>query len=73
MNVPLASVGVAASTPPEVHEKLASYQSALDLPIVRVLAIVRREQGRFERKRAQPARTSTPTAVTLIPPTTSRR
>ena len=38
MNVPLASVGVAASTPPEVHEKLAPYQSALDLLIVRVLA-----------------------------------
>jgi alkanesulfonate monooxygenase SsuD/methylene tetrahydromethanopterin reductase-like flavin-dependent oxidoreductase (luciferase family) len=38
INVPLASVGVAASTPPEVREKLAPYQSALDLPIVRVLA-----------------------------------
>jgi alkanesulfonate monooxygenase SsuD/methylene tetrahydromethanopterin reductase-like flavin-dependent oxidoreductase (luciferase family) len=38
MNVPLGSVGVAGSTPPEVHEKLAPYQSALDLPIVRVLA-----------------------------------
>ena len=38
MNVPLGSVGVAASTRPEVHAKLAPYQSALDLPIVRVLA-----------------------------------
>ena len=38
MSVPLASVGVAASTPPEVREKLTPYQSALDLPIVRVLA-----------------------------------
>lgn len=38
MDVPLGSVGVAASTRPEVHEKLAPYQSALDLPIVRVLA-----------------------------------
>ena len=38
MNVPLGSVGVAAATPPEVHQKLAPYQSALDLPIVRVLA-----------------------------------
>jgi alkanesulfonate monooxygenase SsuD/methylene tetrahydromethanopterin reductase-like flavin-dependent oxidoreductase (luciferase family) len=38
MGVPLGSVGVAASTRREVHEKLAPYQSALDLPIVRVLA-----------------------------------
>jgi alkanesulfonate monooxygenase SsuD/methylene tetrahydromethanopterin reductase-like flavin-dependent oxidoreductase (luciferase family) len=38
MDVPLGSVGVAASTPPEVRERLAPYQSALDLPIVRVLA-----------------------------------
>jgi alkanesulfonate monooxygenase SsuD/methylene tetrahydromethanopterin reductase-like flavin-dependent oxidoreductase (luciferase family) len=38
MDVPLGSVGVAASTPAEVHERLAPYQSALDLPIVRVLA-----------------------------------
>ena len=38
MDVPLGSVGVAASTRPEAHEKLVPYQSALDLPIVRVLA-----------------------------------
>jgi alkanesulfonate monooxygenase SsuD/methylene tetrahydromethanopterin reductase-like flavin-dependent oxidoreductase (luciferase family) len=38
MNVPLGSVGVAAPTPSEVHDGLAPYQSALDLPIVRVLA-----------------------------------
>jgi alkanesulfonate monooxygenase SsuD/methylene tetrahydromethanopterin reductase-like flavin-dependent oxidoreductase (luciferase family) len=38
MNVPLGSVGVAASTRPEVRARLAAYQSALDLPIVRVLA-----------------------------------
>jgi alkanesulfonate monooxygenase SsuD/methylene tetrahydromethanopterin reductase-like flavin-dependent oxidoreductase (luciferase family) len=38
MDVPLGSVGVAASTRPAVHEKLAPYQRALDLPIVRVLA-----------------------------------
>lgn len=38
MDVPLGSVGVAASTRPEVHERLAPYQSALDLPIARVLA-----------------------------------
>jgi alkanesulfonate monooxygenase SsuD/methylene tetrahydromethanopterin reductase-like flavin-dependent oxidoreductase (luciferase family) len=37
MDVPLGSVGVAASTS-EVREQLAPYQSALDLPIVRVLA-----------------------------------
>jgi hypothetical protein len=38
IDVPLGSVGVAASTPPEANERLAPYQSALDLPIVRVLA-----------------------------------
>jgi len=38
MDVPLGSVGVAVSTRPEVHENLAPYQAALDLPIVRVLA-----------------------------------
>jgi alkanesulfonate monooxygenase SsuD/methylene tetrahydromethanopterin reductase-like flavin-dependent oxidoreductase (luciferase family) len=38
MDVPLGSVGVAASTRPEVREKLAPYHTALDLPIVRVLA-----------------------------------
>jgi alkanesulfonate monooxygenase SsuD/methylene tetrahydromethanopterin reductase-like flavin-dependent oxidoreductase (luciferase family) len=38
MDVPHGSVGVAASTRPDVHEQLAAYQSALDLPIVRVLA-----------------------------------
>jgi hypothetical protein len=38
MNVPLGSVGVAASTRPQVQERLAPYQSALDLPVVRVLA-----------------------------------
>jgi alkanesulfonate monooxygenase SsuD/methylene tetrahydromethanopterin reductase-like flavin-dependent oxidoreductase (luciferase family) len=38
MNVPLGSVGVAVSTQSEVDERLAPYQSALDLPIVRVLA-----------------------------------
>jgi alkanesulfonate monooxygenase SsuD/methylene tetrahydromethanopterin reductase-like flavin-dependent oxidoreductase (luciferase family) len=38
MDVPLGSVGIAASTRHEVQEKLAPYQSALDLPIVRVLA-----------------------------------
>jgi alkanesulfonate monooxygenase SsuD/methylene tetrahydromethanopterin reductase-like flavin-dependent oxidoreductase (luciferase family) len=38
MNVPLGSVGVAASARPEVQARLAPYQSALDLPIVRVLA-----------------------------------
>lgn len=38
MSVPLGSVGVAASTPAEVRDRLAPYQSALDLPIVRVLA-----------------------------------
>jgi alkanesulfonate monooxygenase SsuD/methylene tetrahydromethanopterin reductase-like flavin-dependent oxidoreductase (luciferase family) len=38
MDVPLGGVGAAASTRPEVRERLAPYQSALDLPIVRVLA-----------------------------------
>jgi alkanesulfonate monooxygenase SsuD/methylene tetrahydromethanopterin reductase-like flavin-dependent oxidoreductase (luciferase family) len=38
MNVPLGSVGVAASTRPEVQAALTPFQSALDLPIVRVLA-----------------------------------
>jgi alkanesulfonate monooxygenase SsuD/methylene tetrahydromethanopterin reductase-like flavin-dependent oxidoreductase (luciferase family) len=38
MSVPLGSVGVAASTPQEVREGLAVYQSTHDLPIVRVLA-----------------------------------
>jgi alkanesulfonate monooxygenase SsuD/methylene tetrahydromethanopterin reductase-like flavin-dependent oxidoreductase (luciferase family) len=38
MDVPLGSVGVAASAPPEVRQRLAPYQAALDLPIVRVLA-----------------------------------
>jgi alkanesulfonate monooxygenase SsuD/methylene tetrahydromethanopterin reductase-like flavin-dependent oxidoreductase (luciferase family) len=38
MNVPRGTVGVAASTRPEVQESLAAYQPTLDLPIVRVLA-----------------------------------
>jgi alkanesulfonate monooxygenase SsuD/methylene tetrahydromethanopterin reductase-like flavin-dependent oxidoreductase (luciferase family) len=38
LNAPLGSVGVAASTPTEVQARLAPYQAALDLPIVRVLA-----------------------------------
>jgi alkanesulfonate monooxygenase SsuD/methylene tetrahydromethanopterin reductase-like flavin-dependent oxidoreductase (luciferase family) len=38
MDVPLGSVGVAASTRPEVLEELAPYHSALDLLIARVLA-----------------------------------
>jgi len=38
MDVPLGSVGVAASARPEVVEALAPYQFALDLPIVRLLA-----------------------------------
>ncbi len=38
VNVPLGRVGVAAPTPADVHDGLAPYQSALDLPIVRVLA-----------------------------------
>jgi alkanesulfonate monooxygenase SsuD/methylene tetrahydromethanopterin reductase-like flavin-dependent oxidoreductase (luciferase family) len=38
MDVPLGGVGVAASTPLDVQARFAPYQSALDLPIVRVLA-----------------------------------
>ena len=38
MNVALGSVGVAATTQAQIQEALATYQSALDLPIVRVLA-----------------------------------
>jgi alkanesulfonate monooxygenase SsuD/methylene tetrahydromethanopterin reductase-like flavin-dependent oxidoreductase (luciferase family) len=38
MDVPLGSVGVAVFTRREAHQKLAPYQPALDLPIVRVLA-----------------------------------
>jgi alkanesulfonate monooxygenase SsuD/methylene tetrahydromethanopterin reductase-like flavin-dependent oxidoreductase (luciferase family) len=38
MDVPVGSVGIAASRRPELLEALASYHSALDLPIVRVLA-----------------------------------
>jgi hypothetical protein len=38
MNVALGSVGVAASTRPEVADGFAPYQSVLDLLIVRVLA-----------------------------------
>jgi alkanesulfonate monooxygenase SsuD/methylene tetrahydromethanopterin reductase-like flavin-dependent oxidoreductase (luciferase family) len=38
MNVPLGSVGVAASGRPEVLKALAPYHIALDLPIARVLA-----------------------------------
>jgi alkanesulfonate monooxygenase SsuD/methylene tetrahydromethanopterin reductase-like flavin-dependent oxidoreductase (luciferase family) len=38
MDVPLGSVGVAASTRPEVYKRLGAYESALDLTIVRVLA-----------------------------------
>jgi alkanesulfonate monooxygenase SsuD/methylene tetrahydromethanopterin reductase-like flavin-dependent oxidoreductase (luciferase family) len=38
MNAPVGSVGVAASTRSEVQDRLAPYQAALDLPIVRVLA-----------------------------------
>jgi hypothetical protein len=38
MDLPLGSVGVAASARPEVLEGLAPYDSALDLPIARVLA-----------------------------------
>jgi hypothetical protein len=37
-DVPLGSVGVAASARPAVLEGLAPYQSAIDLPIARVLA-----------------------------------
>jgi alkanesulfonate monooxygenase SsuD/methylene tetrahydromethanopterin reductase-like flavin-dependent oxidoreductase (luciferase family) len=38
MNAPLGSVGVVASTRPDAQVRLAPYQAALDLPIVRVLA-----------------------------------
>ena len=38
MNVPLGSVGIAASTRSQVLEGLAPYHSALDLPIARLLA-----------------------------------
>jgi alkanesulfonate monooxygenase SsuD/methylene tetrahydromethanopterin reductase-like flavin-dependent oxidoreductase (luciferase family) len=38
LDVPLGSVGVAASTRSEVLEGLAPYDSAVDLPIVRLLA-----------------------------------
>ncbi|HEX6577871.1 MAG TPA: LLM class flavin-dependent oxidoreductase [Jiangellaceae bacterium] len=38
MNVPLGSVGVAASTRPEVLDGLAPYHDVLDLPIARILA-----------------------------------
>jgi len=38
MNAPVGSVGVAAATRSEVQDRLAPYQAALDLPIVRVLA-----------------------------------
>jgi alkanesulfonate monooxygenase SsuD/methylene tetrahydromethanopterin reductase-like flavin-dependent oxidoreductase (luciferase family) len=38
MNVPLGSVGVAASTRPQILEGLARYDSVLDLPIARLLA-----------------------------------
>lgn len=38
IDVPLGTVGVAASARPDVVEGLEPYQSALDLPIVRVLA-----------------------------------
>jgi alkanesulfonate monooxygenase SsuD/methylene tetrahydromethanopterin reductase-like flavin-dependent oxidoreductase (luciferase family) len=38
MSVPVGSVGVAAMSRPEVLDGLASYHSALDLPIARVLA-----------------------------------
>ena len=38
MNVPLGSVGIAASQRSEGSDALAPYHSALDLPIVRVLA-----------------------------------
>jgi hypothetical protein len=37
MDVPLGSVGVAASARPEVLDGLAPYHSALDLPIARLL------------------------------------
>jgi hypothetical protein len=38
MEVPVGSVGVAASTRSQVLEGLAPYDSAVDLPIVRLLA-----------------------------------
>jgi alkanesulfonate monooxygenase SsuD/methylene tetrahydromethanopterin reductase-like flavin-dependent oxidoreductase (luciferase family) len=38
MDAPLGSVGVAASTQPQIQAALAKYQPALDLPIVRALA-----------------------------------
>ncbi len=38
MKVPVGSVGIAASQRPDLLEALAPYDSALDLPIVRVLA-----------------------------------
>ena len=38
MDVPLGSVGIAASQRSDVVDALAPYHSALDLPIVRVLA-----------------------------------
>jgi alkanesulfonate monooxygenase SsuD/methylene tetrahydromethanopterin reductase-like flavin-dependent oxidoreductase (luciferase family) len=38
MGVPLGSVGVAASTRPEVLKELAPYDAVLDLPIARLLA-----------------------------------
>ena len=38
MNVPVGSVGIAASQRSDLLEALAPYHSALDLPIVRVLA-----------------------------------
>src|SRR4029453_8057057 len=38
MDVPLGSVGIAASQRSEVSDALAAYHSVLDLPIVRVLA-----------------------------------
>jgi hypothetical protein len=37
MDMPLGSVGVAASARPEVLDGLAPYHSALDLPIARLL------------------------------------
>ena len=38
MDIPLGSVGVATSTRSQMLEGLAPYNSALDLPIVRLLA-----------------------------------
>jgi alkanesulfonate monooxygenase SsuD/methylene tetrahydromethanopterin reductase-like flavin-dependent oxidoreductase (luciferase family) len=38
MDVPVGSVGIAASQRPELLEALSAYHSALDLPIVRLLA-----------------------------------